>query len=138
MTAKEILEQYPINDLSQQPYDRGVLALKKVVQNLCQILTKVFLLKDILSKIAREKKLSTLKQNAVNQKSDERREFNVAKELAKIAGISHDTMHKIETIEQKASEEIKQKLKTGDISINQAYIQVKNERSDYIDIKRHI
>ena len=78
------------------------------------------------------------KQNAVNQKSDERREFNVAKELAKIAGISHDTMHKIETIEQKASEEIKQKLKTGDISINQAYIQVKNERSDYIDIKRHI
>lgn len=47
---------------------------------------------------------------------------NTNKELAKVAGVSHDTIHKVEKIEEKAPVEIKVKLSKGEISINQAYI----------------
>ena len=47
--------------------------------------------------------------------------------LAKVAGVSHDTIAKVEKIEAKAPIEIKQKLRRGDISINQAYNSIKNE-----------
>lgn len=43
------------------------------------------------------------------------------KEIAKIAGVSHDTVTKVEKIESKASEEMKRQLKSGEMSINQAY-----------------
>ena len=39
---------------------------------------------------AKKKQIETLKQNSsVNQKSDERKEVNTAKELAKLANVSH-------------------------------------------------
>ena len=61
-------------------------------------------LKDAVSAEAKAKKESTLKQNStVNQKSDERYELNTNKELAKAAGVSHDTIHKVEVIEEKAA-----------------------------------
>ena len=41
--------------------------------------------------------------------------------LAKAAGVSHDTIHKVEKIQQKAPEAIKEKLRTGEMSINQVY-----------------
>lgn len=49
---------------------------------------------------AKEKQLSTLKQNAdtVSQKSDERSELSTKKEIAKAAGVSHDTIAKVEKI----------------------------------------
>lgn len=43
------------------------------------------------------------------------------KELAKLAGVSHDTIHKVEKIKEKASEEAKQALRRGEMSINQVY-----------------
>ena len=41
--------------------------------------------------------------------------------IAKIANVSHDTIDKVKKIEAKASEEIKQQLMSGEITINQAY-----------------
>lgn len=53
------------------------------------------------------------------QKSDKAVDTN--KELAKLAGVSHDTIHKVEKIKEKASEEAKQALRRGEMSINQVY-----------------
>lgn len=47
------------------------------------------------------------------------------KELAKLAGVSHDTIHKVEVIAEKAPEETKQALRRGDVSINQVYTGIK-------------
>jgi len=43
------------------------------------------------------------------QKSDKTVEVDTKKELAQIAGVSHDTIHKVEVIEHKGSEEIKER-----------------------------
>ncbi len=48
------------------------------------------------------------------------------KELAKLAGVSHDTIHKVEVIEEQAPDDIKQQVKTGEMSINNAYILTKS------------
>lgn len=53
------------------------------------------------------------------QKSDKAVDTN--KELAKVAGVSHDTIHKVDVIEQKAPEEVKAQLRRGEVSINKAY-----------------
>ena len=49
------------------------------------------------------------------------------KELAKIAGISHDTIERVKKIQASAPAEVKQKVSTGEISINQAYTMIKRE-----------
>jgi N6-adenosine-specific RNA methylase IME4 len=49
------------------------------------------------------------------------------KEVAKVANLSHDTIAKVKKIEQKAAPEIKEKLSTGELSINQAYQDIKKE-----------
>jgi site-specific DNA-methyltransferase (adenine-specific) len=52
---------------------------------------------------------------------------NTQKELATIAGVSHDTVYKVEKIETLASDEIKAKAESGELSINQAYQMVKRD-----------
>lgn len=42
-------------------------------------------------------------------------------ELASIAGVSHDTIHKVEKIQEKASPETREALRKGETSINQVY-----------------
>ena len=49
------------------------------------------------------------------------------KELAKVANVSHDTIAKVKVIEAKATPEVKAKLRTGEVSINQAYQEIKKE-----------
>lgn len=94
-------------------YDRSVLALK---------------LKPLIAEKAKEKQVETLRQNmTVSQKSDERKEVNTKKELAKIAGVSHDTIAKVEKIERQATPEVKAQVKNGTLSINQAYQTVRRE-----------
>lgn len=63
-------------------------------------------LKPIVQAKAKENQLSTLKQNSttVKQKSD-KRGISTDKELAKIAGVSHDTIYKVEVIEKEATNE---------------------------------
>lgn len=94
-------------------YERGKLALR---------------LKDIYSQKAKEtkaEKVSHYRQTGevcqISDKPDTKRD------LAKIANISHDTINKIEKIEAKASDDVKQKLSIGTMSINEAYKEIKKE-----------
>jgi N6-adenosine-specific RNA methylase IME4 len=54
-------------------------------------------------------------------------EVSTKKELAKVANVSHDTIAKVKHIEAKATPEVKQKLSTGEVSINQVYQEIKKE-----------
>lgn len=53
--------------------------------------------------------------------------IDTKKELAKIAKVSHDTIAKVKKINDKAPEETKEKLRTGEVSINAAYKEIKKE-----------
>jgi len=64
--------------------------------------------------------------------------IDTRQELAKQAGVSHDTIAKIEVIEQKATPEVKRQLERQEISINKAYENIKKEekikeRKEYIE-----
>lgn len=84
------------------PYDRSLLALK---------------LKPMIAEKAKKKQASHTEQGY--QKSDKAE--HTAKELAKVAGVSHDTIHKVEKIEAEATPHIKELVRKGNITINQAY-----------------
>lgn len=58
------------------------------------------------------------------QKSDNSPPLDTKRELAAIAGVSHDTVAKVKKIEAKAAPEVKAKLVSGEISINQAHLQI--------------
>jgi N6-adenosine-specific RNA methylase IME4 len=51
-------------------------------------------------------------------------------ELAKLAGVSHDTVAKYKTIKEKAPIELQQKVKSGEVSINQAHNAVKMVKNE--------
>jgi hypothetical protein len=46
------------------------------------------------------------------------------RKLAQMAGISHDTLHKVGKLSKAADEETKQKLRRGEVSVNKAYTEV--------------
>lgn len=48
------------------------------------------------------------------------------KELANVAGIGRDTMHKIEVISEKAPEEVKEALRSGETTVNAEYKKLTN------------
>lgn len=100
-----ILNQFGRRNLSA--YDRSILALK---------------LKPVIAEKAKERMMSG--KADPNQKSDE---GMTSKQLGRIAGVSHDTIHKVEVIQQKAPDEIREKVKSGELSINQGYRQTVNE-----------
>lgn len=109
-----ILNQFGRRNLPM--YERARLALR---------------LKPVIAEKAKENQLSTLKQNkTVSQKSVER--IDTQKELAKVAGVSHDTIAKVEKIEKTASPEVKAKLQSGDMSINQAYQTIRRAEKEAI------
>lgn len=64
------------------------------------------------------------------QKSDKAE--NTLAELSKVSGLSHDTIHKAKVIAEKASEEVKEKLRTGHpgVSIHKAYTAIKLQERD--------
>ena len=92
-----ILNQFGRRNLSA--YERSVLALK---------------LKPMIAEKAKENLHQGQEplQKSVNP-------VNTQKELAKLAGVSYDTIHKVEVIEAKASDKTKQLVRSGDLSINQ-------------------
>ncbi len=102
-----ILNQFGRRNLSA--YNKSILALK---------------LKDMIASRAKENQVEAGK-NKLPQKSV--KAVDTQKELAKIAGVSHDTIAKVEKIEKIASDEQKKKLYTGEMSINQAYKEVRKE-----------
>lgn len=92
------------------PYVRAELALK---------------LKPVIAEKAKEKQSEA--GGAVRQKSD-KAVIDTKKELAKVAGVSHDTIHKVEVIKEKANEldpRTIEDLRRGDVSINKVYSDIK-------------
>lgn len=53
---------------------------------------------------------------------------NTQKELAEAAGVSHDTIHKVEVIEAEAPVELREKARRGEVSINRAYNEVRKPK----------
>lgn len=90
-----IQNQFGRRNLSN--YDRSLLALK---------------LKPIIAKQAHKRKMEHV-QNSSQAKTRDK--------LATIAGVSHDTIHKVEKIEAEGSDSLKRQVRSGEISINEAY-----------------
>lgn len=97
-----ILNQFGRRNLSN--YERSLLALK---------------LKPIIAKKA-EQNLH-LAGGKGCQKSDKVKSIDTKKELATIAGVSHDTIHRVEKIEAEGSDLLKRQVRSGEISIHEAY-----------------
>lgn len=95
-----ILNQFGRRNLSA--YDRSVLALK---------------LKPMIAEKAKERQAQAGRGEDVQKSA----QAKTRDELAKAAGVSHDTIHKVEVIEEKATPAIKEDVKSGDLSINKAY-----------------
>ncbi len=90
-------------------YDRSRLALQ---------------LEPLIAGKAKERQKGGQGGILLSQKSVEAK-IDTQKELATLAGVSHDTIAKVKIIEQKADEETKEKLSSGEVSINQAYKEIK-------------
>lgn len=99
-----ILNQFGRRNLSA--YDRSVLALK---------------LKPIIAEKAKENQANHTEQGY--QKSD--KPITTAKELAKVAGVSHDTIHKVETIQNSGDQKLINDVRSGETTINRAYQAIK-------------
>jgi DNA modification methylase len=114
-----ILNQFGRRNLSN--YQRSVLALE---------LEDVFRekAKENLSKAGQS--YSPKEGSQIYEKVNEK--IDTYKEVAKVANVSHDTIAKVKKIEQKAAPEIKEKLSTGEMSINQAYQEIKKEEKQII------
>lgn len=83
-------------------------------------------LKPLIATKAKENQIKS--GGAVPQISAE--PIETRKELAKVAGVSHDTISKVEKIEHKAPEIVKEKLSTGEMSINEAYKEIRKAEKE--------
>jgi len=91
-----------------------------------ELIAKALMFEDWLVEKARErmligKKIDPTPTLAEGEKGETR------DQIAKYADSSHGTVDKVKAIEAKAPEEIKQKLKKQEISINKAYGEIKKE-----------
>lgn len=104
-----ILNQFGRRNLSA--YDRSILALK---------------LKPIIAEQAKEKQSEYHgnQHDGLCQKSD-KEQVHTNKELAKVAGVSHDTIHKVEVIQNSGDKKLIDDVRKGETSINRAYQTVK-------------
>ena len=103
-----ILNQFGRRNLPA--YERARLALR---------------LKPIIAEQAKERKTLGLKSDE-GGRTDET--------LGKLAGVGKDTIHKVETIEAKASELLKEQVKAGQKTINQAWLEIKEKERKQTDI----
>ena len=113
-----ILNQFGRRNLSN--YQRSVLALE---------------LEEVFSKKAKENQAIQYKGSSLSQNSAEVKPIETRNELAKVANVSHDTIAKVKKIQAQASEEVKAKLSTGEVSINAAYQDIKKEEKKEERIK---
>ena len=102
-----ILNQFGRRNLSN--YQRSVLALQ---------------LEEVFSKKAKENQGARTDISQISVKS---KSIDTQKELSKVANVSHGTLDKVKKIQEKATEEVKAKLSTGEVSINSAYQEIKKE-----------
>ena len=116
-----ILNQFGRRNLSN--YQRSVLALQ---------------LEDVFKSKAKE---NLVKGGKISQEGLQisAKAVDTRKELSKVAAVSHDTIAKVKKIQEKAPEEIKAKLSTGEVSINAAYKEIKKEeKKEAIQEERRI
>ena len=95
-----ILNQFGRRNLSA--YDRSILALK---------------LKPMIAEKAKENQKAS--GGAVPQKSA--KPIDTRQELAKVAGVSHDTIHKVEAIQNSGNQQLIDDVREGRESINSGY-----------------
>ena len=110
-----ILNQFGRRNLPA--YERARLALR---------------LKPVISEKAKEQQRDA--GGAVPQKSA-KPPIDTRQEIAKAAGVSHDTIAKVEKIERQAAPEVKEQLRKGEMSINQAFQTIRREEKKQ-DIQR--
>lgn len=80
---------------------------------------------ESIEKEARESYKENVGRPKSNQNSDAINKINTNQKLADIAGTSHDTVGRWKKIQREGSDEVKEKLDKGEITINQAYLTVK-------------
>jgi DNA modification methylase len=106
-----ILNQFGRRNLSN--YQRSVLALE---------------LEEVFSKKAKENIVIENKNRSTDSaKLPKRDSVDTRKELSKVAQVGERTLGMVKTIQEKAPEEVKAKLATGEVSINAAYKEIKKE-----------
>ena len=103
-----ILNQFGRRNLSN--YQRSVLALE---------------LEEVFKEKAKENQ--GIRTDIKQKSAESLKPIETRKELATVAQVSHDTIAKVKVIEAKAAEEIKEKLSSGEVSINQVYQDIKKE-----------
>lgn len=100
-----ILNQFGRRNLSA--YDRSILAMK---------------LKPIIAEKQKQKQIeggkAKVQQNSVEASTTQN-------ELAKIANVSHDTIHKVEVIHNSGDKELEQQVRLGEKTIHRAYSEIK-------------
>ena len=106
-----ILNQFGRRNLSN--YQRSVLALQ---------------LEEVFSNKAKENISIENKNRSTNSaKLPKRDSVDTRKELSKVAQVGERTLGMVKKIQEKATEEVKAKLSTGEVSINAAYQDIKKE-----------
>jgi site-specific DNA-methyltransferase (adenine-specific) len=115
-----IYNQFGRRNLSN--YQRSVLALK---------------IEPIIQEKAKENQGT---RNDILQKSAKSNKIDTRLEIAKLAGVSHDTIAKVKKIEQEATPEVKQKLSIGEMTINKAYKNIKTneKRNERLNLTKKI
>jgi DNA modification methylase len=102
-----VLNQFGRRNLTK--YERSVLAL---------VLSEYY---EEKAKETQGKRTDLLVNSPKSEPKDTR------KELSKVASVGEQTIARVKIIEAKANEETKEKLRTGEVSINQAYQEIKKE-----------
>jgi hypothetical protein len=96
------------------PYQRTKLALR---------------LEEVIAARAKANQLRK-PSDFVPQNSAEQTHIETREEIAKLAGVSRDTVDKVKQIEKKATPEVKASLAKGEISINKAHQTTKEPRQE--------
>ena len=109
-----IRNQFGRRNLS--PYERTRLALR---------------LEEAIKGRAKANQHAGINQHSLPQNSAEpSRHIETREEIAKLAGVSRDTVDKVKQIEKSAAPEIKAALANGEISINKAHLTVKVKKEE--------
>ncbi|MGL4999217.1 MAG: MT-A70 family methyltransferase, partial [Cetobacterium sp.] len=114
-----ILNQFGRRNLSN--YQRSILALE--LEDIFKVKAKENHTKNAIKTL---NKLNNAPASATLPTPVEK--INTRAELSKIANVGDRTMGKVKKIRDEASEEMKQKLEQGTVSINEAYNQMKREK----------
>jgi hypothetical protein len=115
--VKEWIIRHQFGRRNLSPYQRSELALQ---------------LKPLIQAKAKENQKEhggTAPGKTLSQNSDKvlKPKIDTTKEIAQIAGVSHDTIFKVEQIQKNATEDVKQKVKSGEMSIRQGYMSTRQK-----------